>query len=374
MAIHIGHERAGWPGPCLHNRHLHRLALHGGSGAVVATDGSFPPAFVIVAFSGPRIPRIRRSPATGAFLDGVNVASLALMATVTWQLGRGALTDIITVPQPGRARCCCSGSGSAPRGWCSRERSSAARAGGCDEAATIGAAHPRRLGQVCAVCRSWRARAVRGPGRHPSHAAAPSSHFSSVLLGWRRDDRLGGTGAKKDEHLCRQSTHHADRWQPRPRRQRPEYSEDCRRTPAAGPGSSARPSVQEFGSAQSQATRAGLQDCGREAVHAFAPHVRQACCVELRLNRVGRRIRAGALDKFSFRSNRFAAHHRTAPVNVGSEPGWNNARAARQVTRWSTRIDWRCVRLLRRRDTRARTRRRRRPAGRALPGLRRPAP
>ena len=34
-----------------------------------------------------------RSPTAGAVLDGVNVASLALMAVVTWQLGRAALVD-----------------------------------------------------------------------------------------------------------------------------------------------------------------------------------------------------------------------------------------------------------------------------------------
>jgi len=33
----------------------------------------------------------------GAFLDGVNVASLALIATVVWHLGRSALTDVLTV-------------------------------------------------------------------------------------------------------------------------------------------------------------------------------------------------------------------------------------------------------------------------------------
>jgi chromate transporter len=30
---------------------------------------------------------------TGAFLDGLNVASLALMATVSWELARTALID-----------------------------------------------------------------------------------------------------------------------------------------------------------------------------------------------------------------------------------------------------------------------------------------
>jgi chromate transporter len=33
----------------------------------------------------------------GAFLDGVNVAALALMLAVTWQLGRAALVDAVTV-------------------------------------------------------------------------------------------------------------------------------------------------------------------------------------------------------------------------------------------------------------------------------------
>lgn len=41
-------------------------------------------------------PRLRRSPVAGAFLDGVNVASLALMATVTWYLARTALVDVVT--------------------------------------------------------------------------------------------------------------------------------------------------------------------------------------------------------------------------------------------------------------------------------------
>jgi chromate transporter len=46
-----------------------------------------------VAVSGPLVPRIRRSETAGAFLDGVNAASLSLMTVVTWQLGRAALGD-----------------------------------------------------------------------------------------------------------------------------------------------------------------------------------------------------------------------------------------------------------------------------------------
>jgi chromate transporter len=63
----------------------------------LATLGIFFPSCVFVAASSPLIPRMRRSAWAGGFLDGVNVASLGLMATVTWQLGRSALVDGITV-------------------------------------------------------------------------------------------------------------------------------------------------------------------------------------------------------------------------------------------------------------------------------------
>jgi chromate transporter len=43
------------------------------------------------------VPRLRRSPTAAALLDGVNVASLALMGVVTWQLGRAALVDPVTI-------------------------------------------------------------------------------------------------------------------------------------------------------------------------------------------------------------------------------------------------------------------------------------
>ena len=67
------------------------------AGAVVATVGSFLPAFFFVAVSGPLIPRIRRSPLAGNVLDGVNIGSLALMAVVTWELGWAALVDLPTI-------------------------------------------------------------------------------------------------------------------------------------------------------------------------------------------------------------------------------------------------------------------------------------
>jgi chromate transporter len=85
------------PGPLFTTATFVGYLLGGGIGAAVATVGIFLPAFVFVALSGPLIPRLRRSPTAGAALDGVNAASLALMALVTFQLARAALVDPLTV-------------------------------------------------------------------------------------------------------------------------------------------------------------------------------------------------------------------------------------------------------------------------------------
>ena len=85
------------PGPVFTTATFLGYLLRGPAGAVVATIGIFLPAFLLVAASGPFIPLIRRSPVAGAFLDGVNVASLALMAVVSYQLGRASIVDWITL-------------------------------------------------------------------------------------------------------------------------------------------------------------------------------------------------------------------------------------------------------------------------------------
>ena len=84
------------PGPLFTTATFIGYLLGGLPGALAATAGIFLPAFLFVALSVPVIPRIRRSPLAGAFLDGVNAASLALMAAVTLQLGQAALVDATT--------------------------------------------------------------------------------------------------------------------------------------------------------------------------------------------------------------------------------------------------------------------------------------
>jgi chromate transporter len=85
------------PGPVFTTATFIGYVVAGFPGALLATLGIFVPSFVFVAASSPLIPRMRRSARAGNFLDGVNVASLGLMATVTWQLGRAALVDWVTL-------------------------------------------------------------------------------------------------------------------------------------------------------------------------------------------------------------------------------------------------------------------------------------
>jgi chromate transporter len=84
------------PGPLFTTATFVGYLVGGVTGAAVATVGIFLPAFVFVALSGRLVPRLRRSRVAGAVLDGVNVASLAMMAAVTWQLG--SVTLLAPVP------------------------------------------------------------------------------------------------------------------------------------------------------------------------------------------------------------------------------------------------------------------------------------
>jgi chromate transporter len=83
------------PGPVFTTATFIGYVLGGIPGALLATLGIFLPSFIFVSISNPLIPRIRKSAWVSSLLDGVNVASLGLMAAVTWQLGRVSLTGPI---------------------------------------------------------------------------------------------------------------------------------------------------------------------------------------------------------------------------------------------------------------------------------------
>jgi chromate transporter len=81
------------PGPVFTTATFIGYLVGGTPGAVAATVGIFLPSFVFVAIAYPFLGWLRRSAATGALLDGVNVAALGLMAAVSWELGRTAIID-----------------------------------------------------------------------------------------------------------------------------------------------------------------------------------------------------------------------------------------------------------------------------------------
>jgi chromate transporter len=82
------------PGPFFTVATFIGYVLGGWKGAAVATTGMFLPAFVYIGATSGFLPKLRKSPLAGAFLDGVNAAAVALMAFVGWQFGRAALVNI----------------------------------------------------------------------------------------------------------------------------------------------------------------------------------------------------------------------------------------------------------------------------------------
>jgi chromate transporter len=82
------------PGPFFTVATFIGFLLAGWKGAALATLGMFLPAFVFVGITSGFLPKLRKSPLAGSFLDGVNAAAVALMAFVGWQFARAALVNL----------------------------------------------------------------------------------------------------------------------------------------------------------------------------------------------------------------------------------------------------------------------------------------
>jgi chromate transporter len=85
------------PGPVFTTATFIGYLLAGNGGAIAGTIGIFLPAFLLVGLVNPFIPKLRRSPWASGFLDGINAASLGLMAGVTYTLTRTAVVDGLTL-------------------------------------------------------------------------------------------------------------------------------------------------------------------------------------------------------------------------------------------------------------------------------------
>lgn len=80
------------PGPVFTTATFLGYLMRGSLGAVLATLAIFLPGFVYTALAGPLLARAQTAPRPRAFLDGVNLGSLALMTLVLMQLARTAVT------------------------------------------------------------------------------------------------------------------------------------------------------------------------------------------------------------------------------------------------------------------------------------------
>lgn len=85
------------PGPIFTTATFVGYLVYGNIGAICATVGIFLPSFVLVLLINPWVDKIRNSKFTSGFLDGVNTASLGLMAGVTYILIRTSVIDIFTL-------------------------------------------------------------------------------------------------------------------------------------------------------------------------------------------------------------------------------------------------------------------------------------
>jgi len=84
------------PGPVYASATFIGYVTGGFWGAILATVGMFLPSFVFVAILFPLIPRLKNQPAARTFLNGINAATVGLMAAVSWQLAWGAIVDVFT--------------------------------------------------------------------------------------------------------------------------------------------------------------------------------------------------------------------------------------------------------------------------------------
>lgn len=81
------------PGPVFSSATFIGWQIGGVFGAVAATIGIFLPSFLFVAFLNPLISRLRKSKIMSAFLDAVNMVSVALILAVCAEMAKASITD-----------------------------------------------------------------------------------------------------------------------------------------------------------------------------------------------------------------------------------------------------------------------------------------
>jgi chromate transporter len=85
------------PGPVFSSVTFIGYQINGFSGALFSTVAIFLPSFVFVALLNPIVKKMRNSLLFSAFLDAVNVASVAVIVAVCFEMGNDSITDWRTI-------------------------------------------------------------------------------------------------------------------------------------------------------------------------------------------------------------------------------------------------------------------------------------
>ncbi len=85
------------PGPVLSTATFIGWQLGGFWGAIAATVGIFLPSFIFVGILNPLVPKMRESKIISAFLDAVNIAAVAVIIAVCFEMGKDTLTGWRTI-------------------------------------------------------------------------------------------------------------------------------------------------------------------------------------------------------------------------------------------------------------------------------------
>jgi chromate transporter len=85
------------PGPVFSSVTFIGYQVNGISGAAISTIGIFLPSFLFVALLNPLVRKMRTSKLFTSFLNAVNVASIALIIVVCYQMGKDSIDDWRTI-------------------------------------------------------------------------------------------------------------------------------------------------------------------------------------------------------------------------------------------------------------------------------------
>lgn len=85
------------PGPVFSSATFIGWQIAGLPGAIAATVGIFLPSFIFVSLLNPLIPRLRKSKIMSAFLDAVNIISVALILAICADMVKTSITEWKTI-------------------------------------------------------------------------------------------------------------------------------------------------------------------------------------------------------------------------------------------------------------------------------------